>query len=226
MRAFLWWCLRVSSRWVLLWGRLFYRLEIHGQEHLTSEGPLIVITRPNGRVMVFMAAFCYLALRGFYGLAGGHAIVNNRLFTWLGRELGLLPGFKGASLSGMPLMELYRLLQQGKILLLTVAKELPWDGRLQLLAPGGAWLALRVHAPVVMLAVQGDYDIWPRWASRPHLTGKLVLKIGKPFYLCDAPCNRVTAAMLQEANQRVVAELERLADGYMLRSGAAKEVGA
>jgi len=214
--AFLWWCLRLNSRWVLVLGRLLYGLEIQGREHLPSQGPLIVVTRPNGRVMIFMAAFCCLALKEFYGLAGGHALLNNRAVTWLGRELGLLPGFKGASLSGIPLMDLYKLLQQGKALVMTVAKELPWNGRLQSMVPGAAWLALRTHVPVVVLSVQGDYDIWPRWASRPHLTGKLVFKIGKPFYLCDAPCNRVTARMLEEANRRLLAELATLSAGYML----------
>jgi hypothetical protein len=65
----------------------------------------------------------------------------------------------------------------------------------------------------------GGYDIWPRWSRRPHLTGKLVLKVGKPFYVSEGPCERVTGEMLQKANQRLRAELERLSDGYMLCDG-------
>jgi 1-acyl-sn-glycerol-3-phosphate acyltransferase len=218
IKSILWWCLRLNSRWVLVLGRLLYGLKVQGREHLPSHGPLIVLIRPNARVGIFVAAFLCTALNRFYALAGGPAIVNMRFFSRLARQLGMLPAFKGKSLSAFPLMEGYRLLRQGEIFLLTSAKEIPWDGHLQPLLPGAAWLALRVHTPIIMVAVQGDYDIWPRWASRPHLTGKLVLKIGKPFYLCDDPCNRVTEAMLQEANQRLLAELERLSDGYMLSS--------
>jgi hypothetical protein len=46
-----------------------------------------------------------------------------------------------------------------------------------------------------------------------------VLKVGKPFYVSEGPCERVTGEMLQKANQRLRAELERLSDGYMLCDG-------
>jgi len=207
-------------------GRLLYDLEIHGHEHLPTKGPLIIVGRHGTRLGLFTAAFFCSALKQVHGLAAPPAIVNNRVFAWLSRQLGMLPAFKEGGLSAPSLMGIYSLLSQGHIVFMGADGEPSWDGRFQPLRPGAAWLALRTSAPVVVLWVQGDYDIWPRWASRPHLTGKLVLKIGKPFYLCDAPCTRVTDQMLQEANQRLMAELERLADGYMIRSGASKAVEA
>jgi len=152
-------------------------------------------------------------------MTGAIVIPNNRFITWVGRELGFLPTLKGKSLSAAPLMEAYKLLRQGKIIVMMDEGEVPWDGRLQPLRSGAAWLALRTHAPLVLVLVQGGYDIWPRWASRPHLRGKLVLKIGEPFYLSEAPCDRVTEEMLQAANRRLRAKLEALSDGYMLPKG-------
>jgi 1-acyl-sn-glycerol-3-phosphate acyltransferase len=225
-KGLLWWWLRFNSRWVLALGRCMYGLEIHGGARLPLRGPLIVVTRHSSRIEIFGLAFLCSALREFAGVAAGPVILNNRLLTWLSQQLGLLPGFKERGLSTASLMESLRLIHVGKVVVMFADGEVPWDGRPQLLRSGAAWLALHSHAPVVVSMLQGTYDIWPRWASRPHLTGKLVLKIGKPFYLCDAPCNRVTDQMLRDANRRLLAELESVANGYMLRSGATKEVGA
>jgi 1-acyl-sn-glycerol-3-phosphate acyltransferase len=225
LRRLLWIFLRVNSRWLLILGRLLYKLEVDGRDNLPPQGPFLLVGRHSSRIEIFgLAYFCW-ALGDFYGLAAGPALVNGRSFGILSRLLGALPAFKEKGLAAASLLEACKLLSRGEIILLG-ADELPWDGRSQPLRPGAAWLALRTHAPVVVFLLKGSYDIWPRWASRPHLTGKLVLKIGKPFHLCAAPCSRVTETMLQEANRRLLAELERLADGYMLRSGATREVEA
>jgi 1-acyl-sn-glycerol-3-phosphate acyltransferase len=213
-----------ASRAILALARLLYGFEVHGRENLSSSGPLIVVVDVSGRVGIVLAAFFWSVLGRFYGLGGGPLIVNIPFFRSLSRAVGVLPTFKGKSLSAVPLMRAYNLLREGEIVFVTIAAELPWDGCLQPLRPGAAWLALRAHVPIVVAAVQGDYAIWPRWSSRPHLTGKLLLKIGRPFYLCDAPHNRATESMLRAANQRLLTELEDLSDGYMLRSGATKKV--
>jgi 1-acyl-sn-glycerol-3-phosphate acyltransferase len=210
LKIFLWWFLRLNSQWVLALGRLLYKLEISGRESLPTTGPLILVCRHSSRIeSVGLAFFCSL-LKEFHGLAAGPVIVNSRLFARLSRTLGILPAFKERGLSGVPLIETLKLLRQGGILIMAADGEVPWDGRLQPLRPGAAWLALRSHAPVVATMLHGAYDIWPRWASRPHLTGKLVLKIGKPFYLADGPCQRVTSEMIAAANQCLMAELEAL----------------
>jgi 1-acyl-sn-glycerol-3-phosphate acyltransferase len=107
-------------------------------------------------------------------------------------------------------MTAYNLIRSGEIVFVTVAAELPWDGRLQPLRPGAAWLALRAHVPIVIAAVEGDYTIWPRWAWRPHLTGKLILTIGKPLDLANTPHQRITKEMLESANRRLLKELDCL----------------
>jgi 1-acyl-sn-glycerol-3-phosphate acyltransferase len=164
----------------------------------------------------FAGALLSCAVREWSGMTGALSIPNNRGIAWIGRELGFLPTLKGKGRSATSLFAVYRLLQQGKILAIPDEGEVPWDGRLQPLRSGAAWLALRAHAPLALGMLQGGYDIWPRWARRPYLRGKLVLKIGKPFYLSDAPCERVTKEMLEEANQRLMTELKALSEGYML----------
>jgi 1-acyl-sn-glycerol-3-phosphate acyltransferase len=217
-RSLLWWGLNALGRCVGALGRVLYDLEIHGEEHLPPAGPLVIVGRRVSRVD-FFASVTLSAMKQVSGMTGALAICNSRLLARVGREMGVLPTLKGQSLSAAPLLEACKLLSQGKILIMPDEGEVPWDGRLQPLRAGAAWLALRVHAPILGVVMLGGYDIWPRWAARPRLSGKLRLIIGKPFYLSDAPCDRVTRGMLEQANQRLTAELELLSDGYMLRKG-------
>jgi 1-acyl-sn-glycerol-3-phosphate acyltransferase len=209
-RAVFWWFLRLNSHWVLALGRLLYHLEIQGREHLPSKGPLLVVCRHNSRIEIFMVALFCVTLREFYGLAAGPVMVNSRLFKWLSQELGVAPSFKERGLSASGLLYVYKLLQQGKIIVMAADGEVPWDGRPQPLRPGAAWLALRTGTPLVAVRLIGGYDVWPRWASRPHLVGKLTIKIGERFSLGEAPCERITEAMIQRANERLTTELEAL----------------
>jgi 1-acyl-sn-glycerol-3-phosphate acyltransferase len=217
--ALLWWSFRTLLRGVGILGHFLYGLEIHGREHLQVRGPLIILARRISRVD-FFASGAWAILGESSGLTGAMTICNSRLIARTGRALGILPTVKGKGRSAAPLLQAYNLLREGKIIILPDEGEIPWDGRLQPLRSGVAWLALRTRAPVLTMVMAGGYDIWPRWASRPHLTGKLVLKVGQPLYLCDEPCARVTNNMLQDANQRLLLELERLSGGYMLRKGA------
>jgi 1-acyl-sn-glycerol-3-phosphate acyltransferase len=205
---------------VAILGRLLYGLEVQGLEHLAAQGPSVIVIRRISRVDFFGIVRLFLALRDFSAMTGALTLSNNRCIAHLGRELGLLPTLKGKSLSAGPLLQASRYLKEGKNFIMADEGEVPWDGRLQALRSGAAWLALRAHVPVVPMVIHGGYDIWPRWARRPHLTGKLVLAIGKPFYLAEAPAGRLTDGMLRVANQRLLAELEILSRGYMLRQGS------
>lgn len=214
-RAALWWSFRSLGRGVGMVGRVLYGLEAQGLEYLPARGPAVIVGRRISRVDFFAVAFLAPLIGEFSGMTGAMAICNNRLITRLGRELGILPTLKGKSLSAPSLIEAYKLLQQGNIIVLSDEGEVPWDGRLQPLKGGAAWLALRTRSPVIVVVMDGGYDIWPRWASRPVLTGKLCFKVGQPFYLSDAPYQRVTGQQLQDANDALLAEIEALSNGYL-----------
>jgi 1-acyl-sn-glycerol-3-phosphate acyltransferase len=218
-RAAIWWGFRTLSRGLGMVGRLLYGLEAQGLEHLPSRGPAVIVGRRISRVDFFAVAFLVRIIGEFSGMTGAIVICNNRLIARLGRELGILPTLKGKGLSAAPLLEAYKLLQQGNIIVLPDEGEVPWDGHLQPLKGGAAWLALRTRSPVIVAVMEGGYDIWPRWASRPALTGKLRFKVGKPFYLSDAPYQRVSGQQLRDANGALLAEIEALSNGYLSGTG-------
>ena len=203
---------RGGLRGVLLVGRLIYGMEIQGREQLPAQGPFIIVGRHTSRVDFFGTAFTLTAFGEIQYLTAALTRGNARLRSRLGRVVGALPLFKEKGMTAPSLMELYKTLQQGKIVSL-MSNEMSWDGRTPMPMPGAAWLALRTGAPVIAVGGWGGYDIWPRWARYPHLTGKLVMRIGKPFYLCEKPPYRVTAQMLHDASLRIKAELEVVSSG-------------
>ncbi|MBI3824885.1 MAG: 1-acyl-sn-glycerol-3-phosphate acyltransferase [Candidatus Rokubacteria bacterium] len=217
-RAVLWWGFRALCRTVAGLGRALYGLEAEGLEHLPRTGPLVVVCRRISRVDFFAPAlFCTLVRGEFSGITSAMAVSNSRLLASAAESMGILANLKGAGLSAMPLLTAYKMLKQGKILLLADEGEVPWDGRLQPLRAGAAWLALRTHAPVVAGMVHGGYDAWPRWARGPRRGAKLTMRFSEPFHLADRAWDRVTPAMIEAGNRRLVEELATLSRGYMLR---------
>jgi 1-acyl-sn-glycerol-3-phosphate acyltransferase len=89
--------------------------------------------------------------------------------------------------------------------------ETSWEGRLVPAKPAAAYVALRTGAPIVLLvASKGAYEAWPKWGERPHLTGRCVVRIGKPFRVTDAPCSKVSDEMVAEANRTIEQQMTAL----------------
>ena len=193
----------------LVLSRLLYRLEVHGREHLFANGPLILTMRHNAGLD---SLFVLLTVTGNdFPVGVTPELTVNRFRAWLCRALGMVSLFKEQGLSATSLMKLHKELQRGGRVFIA-DNEISWDGRLRMPRPGVAWCALHTGAPVVVMVVNGSYRIAPRWAKRLPLRGKLVVRIGKPFYLCDAPRDRVTGEMLERANRRLMEEIQSLSD--------------
>lgn len=107
---------------------------------------------------------------------------------------------------------LLQMLEEGKALFLSPEGEVSWDGRLKPARPGAAWLALRAHVPVIPVGISGTYDVWPRWAKRMHLTGRIRVRIGRPFFLSEEKVDRMERKMLDRAGERIMAEIGKLVE--------------
>ncbi|MFN3476995.1 MAG: lysophospholipid acyltransferase family protein [Candidatus Methylomirabilales bacterium] len=210
------------TRCYLFLGRWFYGLHVEGAENMPTEGPCIIVvnhTSPLGALFVFGKL---LLMRGpkiclFY--AGGF---SHGLLSFILRGEKVIGGVKGKGQSTAALWKGLEMLRAGNAVVLAPEGEMSWDGRLQPLTPGTAWLALRAGVPVVPVVSKGAYDIMPRWAPRPHLRGKITIRVGRPFYLSDGPPARVTNGIVQEASQRIWKETAAL----LLPSGGNRQASS
>ncbi len=193
---------------VLTFHRFAYHMHVRGEENLPRHGPCIVGSNEISAVGVVGVAAIYgrgvLAGRmpapvsfidEFYG-----ALFWGRV--WGGNSHPTLPQGRGRSASA--LLSGLQALQQGHVLIANPEGEMTWDGRLAPFHTGVAWLALRSGAPFVgVVATRGAYEIQPRWATHPRLTGRYEVRVGAPLRLADAPLPRVANDQLAAANLRL-----------------------
>jgi len=206
------------ARLAFLSARLLYRLTVEGEERIPREGPCLF---PMNHAAPVADGLTYLVIayrRPDVYLFGWQALGDenpaNRFLEGIGEGIGerLLRAYRAEGISAGELLRAYRVLRRGGAIALNPEGELTWDGRLQYpFRSGTAWLALRTGAPVIPVVSVGGYDIQPRWwMEKIHLTGRLTIRVGEPFTLCDRPLAHVTAERLEEANQRLWKAMARL----------------
>ncbi len=183
--------------------RLLYRLEVEGLPHVPLQGPLISVGNHASLLDSFLLIHLVRKVRSDVCIYGGGGP------RWSPRSLQAMRGIpapRGKGRSGSPLWSALRELQSGCSIAIAAEGAIRWDGRPQPLQPGAAWLALRSGAPIVVGVLRGSYSIWPRWATFPRLTGRLQLRIGKPF-VAAGPVTRET---IDAVNLRIAEEMQRL----------------
>jgi 1-acyl-sn-glycerol-3-phosphate acyltransferase len=208
----------VLIRLALLAGRLLYRLKIEDVDNIPSQGACVIAFNHAAPIVDSLTGLVIFQRRpDTWGFGGRGIPLAGPLGRFLGRrsksgkELPILGAYKARGLSAPELLRALDLLKEGRPIALAAEGELTWDGQLQHpLAPGTAWMALRAHVPVVAIVSKGGYDIMPRWARFPKLTGRVTIRAGRPFYVSDGPANRVTPEMVEAASQRVYDEMAAL----------------
>jgi 1-acyl-sn-glycerol-3-phosphate acyltransferase len=201
-----------GERLLFLAGRILAHLSIEGEAHIPRNGPCLF---PYNHVSMPADILVNVLIRRrrpdvqLFSLQGLHG--ENPLVQFLERigqddiRQQLLYAYKGRGFSAGELLKALGILRQGGAIALAAEGELSWDGRLQYpLAPGTAWLALRSGAPVVPVVSIGGYDLQPRWQlEKMRLTGRLKIRAGRPFRLCETPITRLANEELEDANERI-----------------------
>lgn len=219
------WRFMIMLPWMLAAqvARLLYGFRVEGLEHIPAKGPFILAIHEHSPISMFVSGFVSASVMCRLLDAGPistMSYMHEELFA-LGmfRKLrqrkarekfgALLP--RSAGNLAMSLLDGYRVLREGGLVVLNPEGDLPWDGRPLPMGGAVAWLALHSGAPVVpALCSPGAYDIWPRWKLLPSLHGNLSLKIGAPITLTNTPRNRCTDLELTAGTAHLRAEFDRL----------------
>ncbi len=197
-------------------GRLLYHLRVVGEQNIPSKGACVIAWNHIAPFVDGLTIGTFLERRPDCVTFGGHRLVarSRRREMQKGirqQDSPLLAAFKARGLSAGELLKALRWLEEGHAVALAVEGETTWDGRLQKpLAPGAAWMSLRTRVPVVPMVLIGGYDIHPRWKRTPNLSGKVTIRVGEPFWLCDQPLKKVTDEDIARANQRIYDEMAHL----------------
>lgn len=167
---------QMAVEWVVV---LLYRYRVFGQEHVPRTGPLLIVSShqshldpPLVGVAVRHRHIVPLARVGLF---------KNRLFGALIRLYNAI-SLKQEESDTAAMRRAVAELNTGRAVLIFAEGARTPDGSIQPFK-SGVWLLLkRAKCPVLPVAVEGAYDVWPRRRTYPRLFGgRVAVMVGEPI---------------------------------------------
>jgi long-chain acyl-CoA synthetase len=167
--------------------RLGMRFEVKGREHLPARGPYLI--SPNHQS--YLDSFVLVGVLPWHVFeqlffVGASEYFQTRLTRWLARQANVVPVDPDASL--VPAMQAGGFgLRHGKVLVLFPEGERSIDGTVKAFKKGAAILSEHLAAPIVPVALDGIFEIWPRnrpvnWSALlPWRRAHVVIRFGAPM---------------------------------------------
>jgi long-chain acyl-CoA synthetase len=170
----------LASRIAYLFLRIFFRMEVHGREKLPRSGPFII--SPNHQSFLDAPALAttvpWRVLRDVFSV-GTSEIFGAGVWRRVARWWRLVPVDPDANLVPAMRAGAYGL-KQGKILLLFPEGERSIDGAPKTFRKGAAILAAHLKVPIVPVALEGFFNVWPRGRGFQRFA-KLKIAFGDPL---------------------------------------------
>src|SRR5690625_4444670 len=143
---------------------LFGGLEVRGKENVPTSGPFFLLANHQSTLdPVLIQTACPRPI---------HTMAKSTQFTNkpLAQIMFLLHSYPVRRYQVDPQAVRYtlRIIERGEPVGIYIEGERTWDGRLQEPRPGTARLILKAGAPVVPCTIDGSFDAWPRWDSKPQ----------------------------------------------------------
>jgi len=180
------------------------RPHVSGLENLPSKGPFVI--SPNHQSYldpVVLAGVLPFGLFRELFFVGAVEYFETRLTRWLASRLNVVPVDPDANL--LPAMQAAAFgLQHGKVLMLFPEGERSIDGRVKKFKKGAAILSHHLQVPIVPVAIDGAFEIWPR--NRPFWWGAVL-----PWNGCRVSIS-IGEAVRAEPSETYEAQTSRLRD--------------
>lgn len=178
----------VTSTFVHVLLIALYGLRRYGKQHITPEGPAIYVSNHQSHLDPPILGVL-VADRPFSSLARA-SLFRNKFFGGLIRWLGAVPLEQGKGDIGAMKTALAELEAGRRILVFPEGTRTP-DGTLQEFQRGVMLLIKRAKVPVIPLAIDGAYDVWPMHRKIPRFSGRVAVMAGEAIdaeqLLADGP---------------------------------------
>lgn len=167
------------SEWVLrMVFRAIWKLRVTGEELVPRHGSFVLAANHQS---MLDPVVCGIAARDRpFTYIARDSLFRFKPFAMLIRLCGAVPIERGRGDSGAIRTALAEL-ASGRALLLYPEGTRSLDGRTAECRPGVVLLARRAKVPLVLMAIEGASDAWPKDRSRPFLHGALEVEIAPPI---------------------------------------------
>jgi long-chain acyl-CoA synthetase len=165
--------------------RIFVRVDVSGGARMPSAGAFLICPNHQSYIDPFIVAgvLPYRVFRDLF-FVGATEYFENAFTRWFARLNRVVPVDPDASL--VPAMQAGAFgLRHGKILMLFPEGERSIDGTVRTFKKGAAILATETGVPIVPVALDGLFEIWPRnrsiaWSAfRPWRRARIAVTFGE-----------------------------------------------
>ncbi len=199
------------SRFANVVARDLFKLRVTGLEKLPKNGPYII--SPNHQSYfdppIVMSSLPWGVWKDLF-YVGTSDIFGEGLWRRIARSLNLIPIDPDSNLVTAMRAGAFGL-RHGKILVLYPEGERSLDGTPKVFRKGAAILATHLNVPIVPVAMDGFFEVWPR-NHKFQKIAPLRLEFGDPIYPDPNPPNPDAAydALTRELKNRVVEMWEEM----------------
>jgi 1-acyl-sn-glycerol-3-phosphate acyltransferase len=204
LQAVIWWVLVRSTARVFF--RIVYRYRCFGRSLVPPSGPAIYVANHQSH---FDPPLVGCLVGPFASLARA-TLFDNRALGWCLSRLGSIRLHQGRGDAAALRAAIDELKAGGRVLLFPEGERCD-DGAVKVFQSGILVLVRRTGAPVVPVAIEGLFDIWPRTRKYPRLRGRIAARVGHPITAQELTSEEPEAAMerLRRAIDAMRLELRR-----------------
>ena len=157
--------------------RVFYRLRVEGVELVPSEGGVLYAANHQS---FYDPVLIGVASRRPVYFTPRKTLTQSRVYRLLTSWVPLVPVERGKA-EVESVRRMIDLLRDGAALAVFPEQTRTSDGTLGRITPGFQVLAQRSGVPVVPVAIQGAYEVWPRRRRFPRIFGRIRVRFGEPI---------------------------------------------
>lgn len=196
------WFMQGVGRWV--WPA-FGGFTVSGRENIPDSGPFLLISNHQSVldpffIQTWIPRACHPMAKSTQFASPIFAAVMKRCYAFPVRRFQVDPQAVRTTL---------RRLAAGHPVHIYIEGERTWDGTLRPPRPGTVRLALKAGVPILPCAIDGAYDVWPRWDRRLR-RGRVTVAFGPPFRLPQLHDRAAREAALPEAQARIMGAISAL----------------
>jgi long-chain acyl-CoA synthetase len=160
--------------------RILFRLRVSGRESLPPSGPFLLCPNHQSYVDPFLvvSALPFRIVRDVF-FVGASEYFASPLMQRIARLIHLIPVDADSNLVRAMQAGAFGL-RHGKVLVLFPEGERSIDGSVRRFKKGASILATHLQVPVVPVALDGLFEVWPR-GKRPQRLGRVRLHFGEPL---------------------------------------------
>ncbi len=188
---------RLLQRTLQLAAVLMYRVRYTGRENIPASGGVLVVSNHQSHLDPPLVGIGCPRPMNYIARS---TLFNFGPFGRLIASVGSIPIDRdGLGLSGIK--ESLKRLKRGEMLLIFPEGTRTRDGEIAPFRPGFTTLAVRSKALILPVAIDGAFQVWPRWKKFPG-SGRIRVHFGEPIQT-DAFAGRDDRELLAEVERRV-----------------------